>query len=618
MPVTERNTISTPNLGLYLGRSHNAIPRRGLVDCLNVRIKLGQIQFDTMGWAKFPDDNNAVNLDNRPVTLIDEFNKRDGTKKTVFGNTTDLFQYDDNAKTIAYITPTYNTGTVDVTNGSATVSGTGTSWNSELKAGDYFHAGNNNQTDPTATWYEIASVDSDTQITLTSNYQEATQNGINYTARLTFTGDIKDWFSTETFYNVAGAGGGSSTGDRWYATNGVDAIVAWDGDDDQVYLPGFGDIDTARFIVRHKNRLVFVAPTVSGSFESVRIRTSNTGEPENVTSGEAASLIVKDGADDLLAAYPLGEQLALYAENQVIMAQYVGTPLIYAFQTAVTGFGPYSGRAVTVHPDFHDFVGQDTQYRFDGATVQEINDHVWRDIIRRTTPERREFLHSTFDDRNGETLWVVPLTTDTDANSATEAPEQAYVNHYMEQTGRDPNPFTRRELPALVFGNYERQDSLRWSDVQQEWEEYNYRWNDSFFFAQFPLKLFGDENGNIFILNAGTAKDGTTMNAYARFARRPVGDIETRSVIRRVYPFIEQMSGSDKTVNVKVYGTNTIEGKVSLLRDQNFNIGISGTTHFTSPRVSARYVEVQIGTEGTRHYWALNGYALDTVPGAKR
>lgn len=116
-----------------------------------------------------------MNLDGKPVMMIDNYFPRAGGQFLLFANTTDIFLYDESTREVAYLTPRYETGTVSVTNGSAVVTGSGTTWGSDtIKAGDFIHVGATGETDPTATWYEVASVDSDTQLTLTANYTGAT------------------------------------------------------------------------------------------------------------------------------------------------------------------------------------------------------------------------------------------------------------------------------------------------------------------------------------------------------------------------------------------------------------------------------------------------------------
>lgn len=69
----------------------------------------------------------------------------------------------------------YSTGTVAVTNGSKTVTGTTTVWNTNADAGMLFQRGAGTR------YYAVASVDSATQITLVDPYEGATLSGQTYT-----------------------------------------------------------------------------------------------------------------------------------------------------------------------------------------------------------------------------------------------------------------------------------------------------------------------------------------------------------------------------------------------------------------------------------------------------
>lgn len=80
------------------------------------------------------------------------------------------------------LTPRYETGTVTINNGSSTVTGSGTSWQTfvviegqaiELPRGS-------------GSWYKIASVTGETQLTLTSTYAGSNLAGANYSVRRTF------------------------------------------------------------------------------------------------------------------------------------------------------------------------------------------------------------------------------------------------------------------------------------------------------------------------------------------------------------------------------------------------------------------------------------------------
>jgi hypothetical protein len=75
----------------------------------------------------------------------------------------------------------YKTGTATVTNGSATVTGSGTLWSANVSAADSFTIAGD------GVMYDVASVDSDTQVTLSVAYAGSTASGAVYTIARDFT-----------------------------------------------------------------------------------------------------------------------------------------------------------------------------------------------------------------------------------------------------------------------------------------------------------------------------------------------------------------------------------------------------------------------------------------------
>ena len=75
----------------------------------------------------------------------------------------------------------YKTGTATVTNGSATVTGSGTLWLANVTAGDSFTVAGD------GVMYDVASVDSDTQVTLSVAYAGVTASGVVYAIGTGFT-----------------------------------------------------------------------------------------------------------------------------------------------------------------------------------------------------------------------------------------------------------------------------------------------------------------------------------------------------------------------------------------------------------------------------------------------
>lgn len=75
----------------------------------------------------------------------------------------------------------YQTGTVTVSSGSATVTGAGTAWLAEISAGDAFIVVGDNVT------YTVASVASNTSLNLSAPYGGASLSGILYAITRDFT-----------------------------------------------------------------------------------------------------------------------------------------------------------------------------------------------------------------------------------------------------------------------------------------------------------------------------------------------------------------------------------------------------------------------------------------------
>lgn len=575
-------------------------------DCLNVRVKEGKVVRDNMGWGAFPNDADALALGG-PVLLIDNF-FLSTSQILIFGTDTDLFRYDEGTSTVVFITPRYETGTVSVTNGSAVVTGSGTTWSTNLKAGDRIALGAS-ETDPEATWYTIDTVDSDTQVTLTANYAEATSSGEAYTARLTFTGGVRDYWRTESFPKAQPGGD-----DLWFATNGIDDVVTWDGVDDQVSVSTIGI--KCKTLSRYKNMMIYGHITVSGDLRSFSIRNSAIGEPENVSTKEAAEFVVHDGVDPIVALVPLGDSLTIYGERSITLAQFVGPPLMFVFRAVIAGLGALAGRAIADFGDFHEFLGADAQYRFDGIGVAEIGSHVWREILRKQSPQRLDAIISHFDEENGELLWGMPLNTDADPENGSI--ERVHVEHYLEEVGSDPTPFTIREVPATAFGFFERLDTLRFSDITTAWSEQNFRWNDRFLQAAFPFNLFGDANGNVFILNERDSKAGAAITSYARFGRVAAMDGVRKGVVRRIYPFTSRIPGVTYTLDVKVWRAESMADDRTLAGTFSHDLTHPEGRFFVSPRVSARYMQIEFGTDGISEPWEISGYDIDIVPSGAR
>lgn len=604
--MAKSTAVVKPNLGLYYDRPKIALNARALSEGMNFRVKEGKLNNLNLGWTRFSDF-----ILNGPVILISDFINRAGIEKLILGTETDLYSYDSNTDAVVFISPRYETGTASA-NGTA-VTGVGTAWLANAKAGDQISFGATGVVDPAATWFTVQTVNNDLSITLTAS-AGVIGNGA-YTLRKLFTGDVANLWAYDIFTNAD-----PSTEDEWWGTNGVDTIVRWNGTDTQVEEMSASLGFTAKVLRVFKNMMLFLNVTQGGTAKVTDMINSDAGKPQNAgaaSTGISAQFKVQEGTEGIVAAKQIGDNIAIYSKSAVTVAQFTGDDVGFIFRTAINGFGAIAGNGVADFGNYHEFIGKDSQYTFDGVTVKESNAHVWREIIRQQDPTRisRAFAH--FDDENGDLIWMIPSSVDPGAGDKHAAPTQAYTEHYLEGTfdPENPTPFSKRSFPFTAAGYFSRTTGLTWADLTEIWSEMSFRWNDQFFFSAFPFNLVGDNTGKVFTLNTSQNGDGAGLTSFIIFARRAVLDGRMRGLVSRIYPFSSPLGTTvDVTVSLADHamGTNTINDTQSF--DQTLTEGNFFTTHYRR----GRFMELKMGTSGVSLPWEISGYDADVKPGGNR
>lgn len=612
-------SVLMPNWGLYLDRAPISVPARGLQDGVNFRIASGKISTLNIGWTRFAPD---VQL-NGPVKLISNFFLRDGTERLIFGTPTDLYRYDSASKSVTYLTPTYATGTVAVDAADpAVVTGTGTLWGTNAKVGDKISFGSATQNSVTATWYTIATVNDDDTLTLSGPVAGAPISaGTAYTIRKVFTGDILTTWDAETFLND-----GDSGEDVWVATNGLDPIVKWDGSAMSVSDAGLPF--RCKVLAVYSNMMIYGNLIQSGDSLSTSIINSDVGKPLNVSGGLSEQFVVHSGSDGIIEMMPLGDYLVIYCKETGVMVQFVGDPTIFLFRRSFSGLGPLGADLIADFGSHHEFLGKDSQYRFDGGAVTEINMHVWRDVLLNRDPTREGMGFTHFDNENADLIWALPLQSDTGAGTGADGNANigvAHSEHYLEQPGQGvPTPYSRRQFPFTTSGYFSQQEGLTWESATDNWNQADYRWDEQFTFLAFPLNLTGDASGKLYTINTSQRGDNVNLASFVRFGRRALGDGRMRGLLSRVYPFASSEIGDDGTIRVRVYASDHASGPSVLVSELDFSLDLNTPAfgmaeHAVKPYRRGRYMELEIGSlGGEADAWSLDGYDVDVKPGGMR
>ncbi len=627
--------VRRPNLGVYRDRLSLDIEPRGLEDCRNVRIKDGKLLNDGLGWENFPllaSDTDRINLDSRQVLLIDRHRTRAGAVTTIFANQKDIFRFNPAAgppATVTYLTPRYQTGTVGNATGPNTrIDGSGTAWDTDIvtapvtngygknaKQGYYIAFGAIDEVALDATWYQIDSVPSDTRLDLLVDPGTITP-GTAYTIRQTMTGDNLDIWETATFQNSQDS---APLGlDVYYVTNGVE-MMSWDGSDDQVawFYPGF----VGKNLIFMQQTLAFwnivdaAGNTLPGS-----IYYSLLNHPEDFTSDGSGTILPSDGVLDLLAGVPLGDQIVCYYQGDIILLQQVPEPVYWASRVAVPGIGLVAQRAVQDHGDYHEFLSRAGAYRFDGVALTPAMPQLLRDVLATAAPNRIRQAYSAIDEENGEVLWVVPLITD--GQDDDEPPTTAYSQHYLEDVGSSlPTPMMIRDFPFTAVGFYESTGNLKFDDIPRTsagtFAASALQWDDRALHQAFPLKIAGDANGDIYVLNTANMQAGGRILSYVDFPRSALVDGEQIGLVHQIQPYTTRRQGaSGYPLRIRLSLYDFADGDAVANHLFEFDLTHSGR-RFVPVRKAGRYGAVRffslgeaIGRVAQAEPWDLGGYRV--------
>jgi len=242
-----RNTIS--NFKSYVPDLPRDLVESGHVvgNSRNFRVQEGFLTSKD-GYEKL----QTAALSSRPVGFYD-FEKLDGTKILIALCTDDVYRWDASAKKFKFLTAIYIVGQVSCAGETTTVEGdaavTADDWSDEIAAGDYIGFGSNDPDDIT-TWYRIDSVTDEDTLELTENGPD-TDGAVDYVIRKVYTATESLRWECETFYD------GTEAKNLLILTNGVDAMLYWDGDTTTpTYLAEITDAPVAKHLAQLGGRLI--------------------------------------------------------------------------------------------------------------------------------------------------------------------------------------------------------------------------------------------------------------------------------------------------------------------------------------------------------------------------
>ena len=274
----------------------------------------------------------------------------------------------------------YRTGTASVSSGSAAVTGTTTGWLSQAKAGDGITFDNGGK------WYEIAAVNSNTSITLASNFGETTVSGGAYaidkrSPLRSLTSELYQRVSDlieKATHILTGAGAPISTdgvdGDVWIRTSpltfyGPKAAGAWPSG---ITMTGqgvaTGGTDGQALVkdgsVNYATKWAPIRPTLSGTI-NLYVRKDGSDSNSGLADTAGGAVLTIQKAVDLLAAIDIAGfsatinvRAGTYAEAVSLKALVGGPCIIVGDETTpsniiISTTGNQNGFALSQYSLYH-------------------------------------------------------------------------------------------------------------------------------------------------------------------------------------------------------------------------------------------------------------------------
>lgn len=239
-----------------------------------------------------------------------------------------------------------------------------------------------------------------------------------------------------------------------------------------------------------------------------RVRNSNTGDPEDWTTGNAQLYDLTSREDHIKAVARLADRMIVYKERSVIRFEFVGTDdILFDFDEAFTGEGVLSQDAVADLGDYHIFLGVANLYRYNGDfNFEPIGDKIRNRVFGVDGEINPSALETSF-------LFYVEELDELWIFIPTESSTRPTKFYRYSVSG---NSFLERDLNFNVsgFGFNTSFLARRWTDLQGSWTDQNFQWTSQVLQSNSPTTLLLDEAGNVFEYDYFQQTDDGTEISY--------------------------------------------------------------------------------------------------------
>ncbi|MEK0324558.1 MAG: hypothetical protein QQN63_02545 [Nitrosopumilus sp.] len=310
---------------------------------------------------------------------------------------------------------------------------------------------------------------------------------------------------------------------RILATNGVNNPIQWFGVTNDLdghffrwapNLANFISCDTLKVFKEH----LFMGGLDTAGDDPSTIAWSDSGDFEDFTNGNAGSQILYELATGIKRLETLGDRITIYSRDAIATGIFVGSPFIFAFETIIPeGIRLASHNAVISVHIGHYYASQENVYLFNGTRgLRTLADAIRNEY---TTVKDFDNLHkiALLNDYSKRTMYMALPTTD--GVGVVYTLEYDTYNLNKKIWGKEIYADTPRS-----FGFFTNTFTYLWTDTTQEqalavllglsflpWSHELGPWANEAEQKDFPVRVFGDEDGFVFASTEGTLSDNGTI-----------------------------------------------------------------------------------------------------------
>lgn len=291
------------------------------------------------------------------------------------------------------------------------------------------------------------------------------------------------------------------SGDKYMVyTNSVDNIRKTAGTTDADLG---GTPPKCRYVLDFGGYLLLAYVIDSGDTFGYRVQWSDTGDPEEWSTGNAGSVNLLEDSLDITGIHVFGDFVAVHKESAIYLGQLVSTSDVFLFSRKETGAGTIAHGSIQNLPTGEQiFLARDGIRIFNGVTASLIDSPITDELRDSMNPE---FVHKATSVlvKDLDEYWVgIPI-------GSQEEPDTIYKYNYRTgQVYRD----VRTGLTAMTLSKRTTNES--WDSDGDAWDVDTTAWDSVTELALHKQVVFGDDDGDTTIRTTSANDSDIAINSF--------------------------------------------------------------------------------------------------------